>query len=136
MEESKEEAAKLEYLHDVYLKEYENIVNTLSTYGSIANAAEMSKAVLENMQKLKDKKLMLNLGSGLYANVTMANDDKIVAYVGAGYFVEKDVDEAKHFLEEYSQRNKKIIDQLSSDKKRFEDEIFDIEYKLSLLEQE
>jgi|GEM_PF-1123101 prefoldin alpha subunit len=125
-----EEGERLRYLQSIYAQDYEEILNTLSSYTAVSEAAARNIEVLGKLDDIKDRKILLHLESGTYVEVKIADSTKVLTYVGAGYLVEKSVADAKAFLEENAKNGNAFIAHLNSEKEKLEGALLDIAYRL------
>ena len=60
------------------------------------------------------KEMLVPIGFGSFVNATLTSTDKIVIGIGAGVSIEKNIDDAKAFLEKRKDELTKYTEQLSS----------------------
>jgi prefoldin alpha subunit len=135
MAEKEEELEKLRYMHDMYSREYEVLLNEISNYVLVSNSFERNKEVLENMESIKNANLLLNLEAGTFIEINSKDIKKVMTSVGAGYLVEKDVEGAKIFVNQNSDKVQETLRQLISQRQRLEKELIDLAYKIGALQQ-
>jgi prefoldin alpha subunit len=134
-EKQGQEMERLRYIYNVYMQEYESLLSTISGYTSASNAITRNIEVMEKLDTIEKKDLLLDLEGGVFIEVKSKQVSNVLTYVGAGYVIEKNKDDALEFLNKNIKRSKEIIDKFNLQKQKLENELLDTEYKLSILEQ-
>ena len=70
------------------------------------------------------------IGYDMYLNSQVAKSDKVAVGVGAGYMVEKGVDEAKQYVAKALDMETKRLNELMRAKKEVEAALIEVSYKL------
>ncbi len=135
MPEKQDALEQLRYLQEVYAREYQTLLNEISNYLLVSNSFERNREILNNADKFKNSSILLNIEAGTFVKVN-ANDFKsVLVQVGAGYLVEKNVEEAKEFVGKNSERLQANLKQLGVQKQKVEKELLDLSYKIEGMQQ-
>ena len=124
---------QLRYLQELYTQRYEVLESEIATYSMAINAVERNIQTLEGTAQLENTSILVG-ESGMYLNAAVKKIEKIITYIGAGYLVEKSVDEAKDFMKVNSDKHKEGMKKLTAEKQKIEKELVSISYKLSELQ--
>jgi prefoldin alpha subunit len=133
--EAEEAVAQLRYLQNIYSQQYEFLENEIATYSLALNSMRRNSELIENTSRLSNSKILVNGEAGMYFEAGVGIMEKVIAYVGAGYLVEKSLEEAKEFAKSNERRSEEGLRKLISDKQKVEKELMDISYKLSSVRQ-
>lgn len=82
---------------------------------------------IKELEKDKESSIMLSLGSGIYANGTIINKDKLVVMLSRDVAISMDIEKAKNTLE----KNKKTLE---NGLKIIEEDMLKIEQEMTQLE--
>ncbi|MCL5100421.1 MAG: prefoldin subunit alpha [Candidatus Marsarchaeota archaeon] len=132
--DTSEAVMQLRYLQNVYSQQYEIVENEIANYSMALNSLSNSKLMLDNIKKLENSNTLINCDGGTYIEASIKSINKVITYIGAGYLVEKNVEEATVFVSESSKKNEDVIKKLVTEKQRLQNELVDISYKLSLMQ--
>ncbi|MGC8662697.1 MAG: prefoldin subunit alpha [Candidatus Micrarchaeia archaeon] len=132
MEEKQYEESirQLEYLHNIYVQEYNNILKELSNYNMVYEATKRNRDVLDNLGIIENGSILLNLESGTYIKAKIGEIKEVMVYIGSNYLVEKNVEEAKEYLKMGQKKEEELIAELQKQKEEIESNLIDIEYEL------
>lgn len=130
MAEANDDLEQLKYLQSLYAQEYDALLNEISGYTVTANAVESNIQALENLNTINNANLLLNLEAGTYIEVKTQQVKGVIAYVGAGYLVEKSFEEAKSFLSKNKEKNQEALKMLFGQAQKLEKELIDLGYKI------
>ena len=133
--EAAEAIAQLRYMQNVYSQQYEFIQNEISAYIAELNALRGNLSIIENAPTLDNSKVLVDCDGGAYVEASLGKVQKMIVYVGAGYLVEKSLEDAKRFVNENSARREEMIRRLDGEKKKLESELVNIAYKLASMQQ-
>ena len=125
-----EELEKLRYLQELYMQEYNAVLGKLSEYAADSAAMERNREVLNNIDKIKGNNILLNLEGGSYIEVKVSDIAGILTYVGAGYIIETDKENASRILETNSKRVEELAKKLTAEKEKLEGILTDIEFEI------
>ncbi|MGC8538888.1 MAG: hypothetical protein ACP5MK_03410 [Candidatus Micrarchaeia archaeon] len=125
-----EELEKLRYLQELYMQEYNAVLGKLSEYAADSAAMERNREVLNNIDKIKGNNILLNLEGGSYIEVKVNDIAGILTYVGAGYIIETDKENASRILETNSKRVEELAKKLNAEKEKLEGILTDIEFEI------
>lgn len=125
-----EELEKLRYLQELYMQEYNAVLGKLSEYAADSTAMERNREVLSNIDKIKGNNILLNLEGGSYIEVKVGEIASILTYVGAGYIIETDKENASRILQTNSKRVEELAKKLTAEKEKLEGILTDIEFEI------
>ncbi len=125
----------MRYLQTVYSQQYEIILAELDTFAAAIGSLQRSIETLSSAGRLANSKALLNLEGGAYTEVSVGSADHILLYVGGGYLVEKNRDEAVSYLKSTLEKQESSMKKLSSEKQKLESAALDVSYRLNLLTQ-
>ncbi|MDE1855469.1 MAG: prefoldin subunit alpha [Candidatus Micrarchaeota archaeon] len=130
-----DEINRLFYLQSLYNQQYEALMNELTTM-SLANAAlERNMSLLDKRESIKGSNILVNAEGGTYFEANVKDLKKIITYVGGGYLVEKDTEQAKEFIKKSIEMSKSTIGRLTDDRKKLETEIMRVQYAIDAMQQ-
>lgn len=127
--------AQLRYLQSVYSQQYELLENEIATFTIAMGSVQKNLETLESRERLSNSTILISGEGGAYIEAGIKSLEKALVYVGAGYLVEKKVDEAKEYLKGNSKKQEETIRKLNAERQKIEKELMDISYRLSSLEQ-
>ncbi|MDE1846328.1 MAG: prefoldin subunit alpha [Candidatus Micrarchaeota archaeon] len=131
MAEHDEELEQLRYLYNAYTQEYQSVVSEMNNYMMVAASFDRNIESLEKVKSIENTSMLVGLEAGTFIEVSTKQVEKVITNVGAGYLVEKSVEQAKEFVEKNSERVQTNLNQLMSQKQRLEKEIIDLSYKIN-----
>ncbi len=94
------------------------------------NAAQKS---LENSGIIGGREALVSLGGGVYITSKTKKLDNVIVGVGAGYMVEKNVEEAKRFVADRIERVTNVFNRLMKSRNDLRDAIMEVTYKIDEL---
>lgn len=134
---SKAEALdELRYLQQLYQTQYMMINQEAESRINVLRELEAARFTLENHDSVKGRKSMTPLGAGVFVNSTIGEGGTVVMDVGAGYMVERKVDEAKGAIAKKLDKDTENIKKLQKNKKDLESALVDIAYRIDALSYE
>lgn len=134
MAQNEEELNQLKYLYNVYTQEYETVREEMNSYMMVSAAFARNMEALNKIKTMENTNMLVGLDAGTFLEVHSKGIKSVITNVGAGYLVEKNVDDAKTFVESNSQRLQGSIAQLMAQKQKLEKEILDLSYKIGEME--
>ena len=93
-----EQIYTLQYLQQLYQSQYTSIANDMNRSVEYLNELNGVQKTLENVPMVSGKDILVSLGGNAYITSKVKKLDSILVGVGAGYMVEKGVDDAKSFV--------------------------------------
>ena len=129
--EKSNSAEQLEYLYSIYETQYNNTTQNINNHAKILNELINSSLVLGKEEDLKNKDLVLNLGNSIYANAKIENTGTVLVNIGLNYIAEKNIEDAKKFIDKKIKDYEKEIEFLNKGRSEMRDILFKITYKLS-----
>lgn len=131
---SLEEAqAQLRYLQELYSQQYQLLENEIASFSMAIGTLNRNIELLENKDRLANSAILINAEGGAYIEASIKSMDRVMVYIGAGYLVEKGIEDAKLYLKGNSKKQEETFKKLAADKQKIEKELVDISYKLSTL---
>lgn len=131
----REEMGRLMYLQSLYSKQYEAVMNEIANIGMAQAALGRNMELLEHRDRLDNSKILVSGGGGTYIDASIKKIERVLAYVGAGYLVEKDAQGAMDLLKKSSEAGNEALKRLSADRRRLEKEITNIQFALESMQQ-
>ncbi|MDE1823900.1 MAG: hypothetical protein KGI00_01145 [Candidatus Micrarchaeota archaeon] len=132
----KELYVQLQYLQNLYSQQYDYIEENLASYTIANNSVRRSIELLSGADSVKNSKVLMSPDAGIYMEASIGELRSIITYVGAGYLVEKSVEDAKAFMEQNQRKGEEVLMKLVSDKQKLEKELLDINYRMGVLQQQ
>ncbi len=128
-----EAMAQLQYLNNVYTQRYEIISNQVDTYSLAHDAIARNLSIIEKIQSIEDSNVLINCEGGTYIEAKVGKVHRVMTYVGAGYAVEKSIEDAREFLDSNMKNGEMVINKLLAERQKVEKELLDISYKAAEL---
>ncbi len=138
MESSKDtedESAQLQYIHNLYLTQYSSILEDLERYSLLSESFSRSSETVEKIKSVENASILLGIDAGSFIEVKSGEIKSIITSVGAGYMVEKNIEDALAYIKANAEKSKELVAKLTREKEKLEREIVDIEYKIAELQQ-
>lgn len=130
-----EELNRLFYMQNLYNQNYEAIMNEIASFGMAQAALRRNIRVLESKDQVKGSSILVNAEGGTYIEASVKDLSKVITYVGAGYLVDKSIDQAKAFVAKNIESGDSQLKKLSEDKQQLENELVRIQYEIERLQQ-
>lgn len=130
-----EAQAQLRYLQNVYSQQYELLENEIATFSLGMSSVQRNLDILDNKGTFANSNILINAEGGAYIEGSIKEIKKVIVYAGAGYLVEKNVEDAKEMMKETQKKQEETIKKLVGERQKLQNELMDISYKLSALEQ-
>ena len=130
-----EDLEQLKYLYDAYTRQYEAIVGEISNYLMISAAYDRNLETLNKLDTIQNSNMLVSLEAGTFMQVDVKEVKTLITNVGAGYMVEKSVEEAKEFLSTNSIKIQQSVNALVSQRQKVEKEVLDLSFRLNAMSQ-
>ncbi|MCL4383416.1 MAG: prefoldin subunit alpha [Candidatus Marsarchaeota archaeon] len=124
---------QLQYLYNIYETQYNETIQNINNYSKIITELLNSIKILENNESIGNNDVFINMGNSIYANAKIEKMDKILVDAGSHYILEKNIDEAKAFINLKLKKFEKTIEIFNKNKTEIRDILFKISYKLSMI---
>ncbi len=124
---------QLEYLYSIYENQYNNANQSINNYTKTMNELLNSSLVLNKTQDIEKSNLVLNLGNSVFINTKIEKIDTVLVNIGLNYIVEKNIDEAKLFIDKKVKDYEKQIEFMNKERNEIKDVLFKMTYKLAEL---
>ncbi len=135
MTEKQDDFEQLRYLQEMYGREYQTLLNEISNYLMLSSSFDRNKEILDNSGKFNDSSLLLNIEGGMFVRVNAKELKVVLVQVGAGYFVEKSVEDAKAFIVKSGEKLESNLKQLNAQRQKVEKELLDLNYRIDTMQQ-
>jgi prefoldin alpha subunit len=119
------------YLQQIYQNQYLLINQEIGNRSENLRELDSAQKALENMDALKGKSTLIPMGASTFATGTITDGKSVVIGIGAGYMMEKNVDDAKNYISKAIEQETKFINQLNKNKKDVEAALMEIAYKIN-----
>ncbi len=126
---------QLRYLQSIYMQQYDALESEIATYSFTIAAIERNMSILNSTGKIEGSKVLISGEGGTYIEASIKSMENVITYVGAGYFIEKGIDDARSFLSKNMSRQEEDFRKLIAEKQRLEGELIGISYQLAALQQ-
>lgn len=130
-----DEVNRLFYLQSIYNQQYEALMSELTTFSVAQAALERNLGLLDKKDEMKGANILVNGEGGTYFEASVKDMKKVMTYVGAGYLVEKEVEQAKEFLRRSVETSRGTMRRLAEDKQRLETELMRLQYAIEAMQQ-
>ncbi len=120
---------ELRYLQQIYQNQYSLVGQEIDSRLAALEELGRSLKTLENADSVAGKGSLIHVGASVYMTGTISKAKSVVVGVGAGYLVEKSVDEAKGYISDINEREVQSINKLNKTKKDIESALVEISYK-------
>ncbi|MEM2918213.1 MAG: prefoldin subunit alpha [Candidatus Altiarchaeota archaeon] len=112
---------------EIYKKKFENLTQEMQM-------VELSLVELDNTKKainiLKNEKssgeTLVSIGSGVYSKANNLDNEKVLLGIGAGFYVEKTIDEASKILDERMEKLSKVANEIQKNASDVSDKISEL----------
>lgn len=125
---NQQQLAELSERHQVYQYQAEGIAQQINMVKMTIRDVETA---LTTITALKDEpsgiETLVPIGFGSFVKANLINTDNIVVGIGAGVSIEKNIDDAKSFLEKRKDELTKYLEQLNSTISKIGQELQNIE---------
>lgn len=130
-----EQAYTLQYLQQLYQNQYSAIANDMNRSVQYLNELNGVQKTLESAPMANGKDALISIGANAYINSKVKKLDSILVGVGAGYVVEKDIEEAKGFIVGKVEKVTALFNRLLKNRNELRDAIVDVTSRLDALNQ-
>ncbi len=121
------------YLQQIYQNQYGLVSQELNNRTENMRELDAAQKALENIDTIKDKSTMIPVGANTFALGKITDNKSVVVGIGAGYMVEKNIEEAKNYIAKALEQETKYINQLNKNKKDVEAALMEIAFKVDEL---
>lgn len=134
-EKREDEVNRLFYLQSIYSQQYDALMSELTTFSMAQSALERNLSLLEKNESMKGSSILVSGEGGTYFEASVKEIKKVITYVGAGYLVEKEVEQAKEFLKKSIETSRSTMKRLAEDKQKLETEMMRLQYAIDAMQQ-
>lgn len=126
---------QLRYLQNIYGQQYEALENDIATYTVANNSMQRNLDLLEKSDSIQNSNIIISGEGGAYIPAKMGKMDYVITYVGAGYMVDMNIQDAAVFMRANQKKSEEFLNRLVSERQRVERELMDISFKMNQLQQ-
>jgi prefoldin alpha subunit len=131
----KEEALdRLTFMQNVYTQQYEAVMNEMTTFSMAQAALRRNLFVLDSSGQVKGSNVLVNAEGGTYIEATIKDMKSVMTYIGAGYIIDKSVDQAKEYLSKNLESSDAQMKRLTDDKQKLENELVRLQYEMERIQ--
>ncbi len=131
-----DEINRLFYLQSLYNQQYEALMNEITTMSIAQAALDRNLQLFEKRDTIKGTNILVSGEGGTYFEANVKDIKKVLTYVGAGYLVEKDIEQAKEFIGKNKEMSKGTLERLAGEKQKLESEIMRVQYAIEAMQQD
>ena len=128
-----EELYTLSYMQQLYQNQYSTIVSEINRDIQYLNELGALKKTLEGVELVMGRDVLVNLGANAYMNSRAEKLDSVLIDIGAGYVVEKSVDDATLFVDARVERSTKMFNSLVKSRNELRDAIVEVARRIDTL---
>ncbi len=128
-----ENVAVLRYLQQLYQNQYNAVVSEMNRDVEYIRELNNAQLTLEKSSSISKKNSVIHLGAGIYISANINKIENVMLEIGAGYILEKSVDEAKQFIASRIEKLTSIFNNLVKNRKELEKAIIEVSYRLEAL---
>lgn len=136
MPNDKENISTLQYMQKYYQEQYMILQQSIEESYNYINEMKDTQLSIKEINKISSKEILNPIGTNSYITTKTDNINSIIMGVGAGIYVEKDIDEAKEFIEKTITTHNEFIKKLIKNKEDLEHALVDIATNLDKLSHE
>ncbi len=96
--EEAQDGHALQYMQDYYQNQYIALQRSLQNASEALAEMRETKESVENISKISGKGILSSIGSGMMIKAQAEKIEYVVVGVGAGFYVEKDVQDAQAYI--------------------------------------
>lgn len=124
---------ELTYLERLYQNQYMLVTNAInSAMDELQELSSASKSI-DSMGDIEGKESFNSIGSDFYLRSKIEKGASMIAGVGGGYLVEKNVDEAKIYVKAKMEKKNDMVNKLMKNRKELEGAIVELNTKIESL---
>lgn len=133
MPNDKENISALQYMQKYYQDQYMVLQQSIEESYNYINEIKETQLSIQNINKISSKEVLNPIGVNAYINTKTEDVKSIIIGVGAGLYIEKDINEAKEFIEKTINKQNEFIQKLTKNKEDLEHALIDITANLDKL---
>ena len=125
---------QLQYLQQAYSQQYEVLNQSIDNYTAMQTVLRGNIEILEGSKRMEGKEILVNTEGGMYLNAETKKINSVITYIGAGYLVEQNLDDAKQFFDDRIKKADELMGKLIAQRQKIREELADINYRLGALQ--
>ncbi len=128
-----QEERTLQYMQDYYQNQYMVLQQSMENASHALSEMRETLEAINNAQMISGKEMLSSIGAGMLVKTNTGETDSIMTEVGGGFYIEKDIEEAKLYISKSIASQENLIKKLSEGIERVKRAIIDTAAKLDNL---
>jgi prefoldin alpha subunit len=124
---------ELRYIQQLYQTQYMMVGQEVESRAAALRELEGARLTLENYDKVKGKKNVLPVGAGIFVNGAIGESSTVLMEIGAGYMLERTIDEAKAAVAKKLDKETEAIKHLQKSRRELEAALVEVSYRIESL---
>jgi len=133
MPNDKENISALQYMQKYYQDQYLILQQNIEESYNYINEIKETQFSIQNIDKISSREVLNPIGSNAYITTKTDKINSIIIGVGAGFYAEKGINEAKEFIEKLITKQNEFIQKLTKNKEDLENALINIAENLDKL---
>jgi prefoldin alpha subunit len=129
-DEKVNELEEMRYMQQVYQNQYAMLNNSVSMQVQEVQMLGAVQRTLESSDMLKGKETLMHVGGSVYMKTSVKDSGHAIVSVGAGYLVEKNIDEAKGYVSAMVAKKTELVNNLAKNRKELQAALIELSYKI------
>jgi prefoldin alpha subunit len=125
---------QLQYLQQVYSQQYEVLNQSIDSYTAMQAVLNGNIEIIDNGKHLDNKQIFVGTEGGMYISAESKPLKSVITYIGAGYLVEQNLEDAKQFFQDKVTKGEELIKKLVAQRQKIRDELADINYRIGAIQ--
>ncbi|MFI5412511.1 MAG: prefoldin subunit alpha [Candidatus Micrarchaeales archaeon] len=121
------------YMQQIYQNQYMALAQEINSRVEALRELDNAQKSIEDLDILKERKTLIPIGADTFIAGRITDENTVVLGIGAGYFVEKNIDHAKGYISKAIEKETQSINKLNKNKKEVESALMEIAYKVEEL---
>lgn len=128
-----ESVEELKYLQQIYQNQYTLVAQQINSTLELIRQLESAHSTIEHMDAVKGRQGLVPIGADAFISGKIDEAGSVLVGIGAGYLVEKSMDEAKQFFSKFNEQEMQEVNRLMKAKAELENAMIEISYKIDEL---
>lgn len=128
--ETAKEIEELRYMQQIYQNQYATLNSAMNMHMQEVQMLSVVQSSLENSSVMKGKEALMHVGASVYMKTQIKDPNAVIVSIGAGYLVEKGVDEAKAYVSKMITKKTDTLNSMAKSRKELQNALIDISYKM------
>ncbi len=130
-----EELYTLSYMQQLYQNQYNELASAINRNVQYLNELAALKKTLDESALVDGKEVLVDLGANAYLSSRVKKLESVLIDIGAGYIVEKSVEDAKLFVDSRTDRSTQSFNGLVKSRNELRDAILEVARRIDALNQ-